>query len=169
MLVRSKLPTSNQKGTCEGCNRSNCQVCNYMVKSEVFENSDKSRNFTIRHGNFNCNSKFVVYRLICKTCNKQYVGSTKTAFRLRFNNYKSHFRSFCERQNAGTLQQGRVVPQAGLFSHFTQHDHHGMADWKFQIIDSSKTEVHLRERESFWQYKLKTFLPIGLNERSVPT
>ena len=44
-----------------------------------------------------------------------------------------------------------------------------MDDWKFQIIDSANSEKALRERESFWQYKLNTFLPIGLNERGVST
>jgi len=56
----------------------------------------------------------VVHWLICKTCDKQYIGNTLTAFRLRFNKYKSQFRSFCECQNAGTLHRkegkGRVVP-----------------------------------------------------------
>jgi len=50
-------------------------------------------------GEYNCNSKFVIYRLIYKTRDKQYIGSTQTAFRLRFNNYKSHVWSLCEREN----------------------------------------------------------------------
>ena len=122
----------------------------------------------MRKGDLNCSSKFVIYRLVCKTCSKQYVGSTITPFRSRFNNYKSHFRAFCERKSKGTLNQGRVVPQVGLFKHFTQDGHNGMADWDFQLIDKSDNETQLRERELFWQYKLNTFLPIGLNERSVP-
>jgi len=101
-----------------------------------FENSDKSRTFTIRRGKYNCNSKCAIYRLICKPCDKQYIGSTQTAFRLKVNNYKSHFRSFCERQNAG-IKEGFM---------------------KFQIIDSSNTEPELRIRKSFWQHKLNTFL-----------
>ena len=44
-----------------------------------------------------------------------------------------------------------------------------MQDWQFQIIDCAQNEGQLRQRESFWQFKLKTFLPIGLNERSVST
>ena len=87
------------------------------MNSESFTNSDGSRTFTIRTGNFNCNSNFVVYRLVCKTCDKQDIGSTKTAYRLGLNNYKSHFRSFCEGKYAGTLQQSRV-PQVVLLSSF---------------------------------------------------
>ena len=169
ILVRSKLPNVHKTGSCKGCGKSNCQVCDFLLNSSDFSNSEGNRNFSIRKGDFTCNSKFVIYRLICKTCNQQYVGSTKTAFRLRFNNYKSHFRSYCERRNAGTLNRGRVVPQAGLFSHFLQNNHHGMEDWQFQIFDSANSEVQLRDWESFWQHRLNTFLPIGLNDRSVPT
>ena len=85
--VRSKLPRGESEGSCQGCNRSNCQVCKFVKNSESFTNSDSSITFTIRRENFNCNSNCVVYRLLCNTCDKQYIGSTKTAFRLRF---KSH-------------------------------------------------------------------------------
>ena len=168
VLVRSKLRTKHKLGSCKACGKRNCQVCNFLLETSQFSNSSGNRNFSIRTEDFNCNSKFVIYRLICKSCNKQYVGSTKTAFRLRFNNYKSHFRSYCELKNAGTLQNGKSIPQAGLFAHFLHNNHHGMEDWRFQIIDCSNTEGQLRERESFWQFKLETFLPVGLNERSVP-
>ena len=168
MLVRSKLPSNNRVGSCKACNHILCQICDVLVDSDTFENSDRTRTFSIRWGEFNCSSKFVIYRLICSTCNMQYVGST-VAFRKRFNNYKSHFRKFCERQNAGTLNKGKKVPQAHLFAHFTQTGHHRMEDWQFQIIDGANSEKTLRERESFWQYKLDTFSPKGLNERGVST
>ena len=169
ILVRSKLSSGFHPGFCRGCGKSNCQICDFILDSSEFFNSGKDRKFLIRKGDFNCNSRLVIYRIICKTCCKQYVGSTKTTFRIRFNNCMSHFRSYCERRNAGTLNWGSVVPQMGLFSHFVQSDHNGLEDWQFQIIDSSNSEMQLRERESFWQHRLKTFLPIGLNERSVPT
>ena len=132
ILVRSKLPNVHKTGSCKGCGKSNCQVCDFLLNSSDFSNSEGNRNFSIRKGDFTC-----------KTCNQQYVGSTKTAFRLRFNNYKSHFRSYCERRNAGTLNRGRVVPQVRLFSHFLQNSHHGMEDWQFQIFDSAGAGVIL--------------------------
>ena len=169
ILVKSKLPSERKQGTCKGCGRSNCQVCNFLLNSSTFSDSGGNREFSIRKGDFNCNSKIVVYRLRCKTCGKLYVGSTITKFRERLNNYKSHFTSYCKRRDAGTLHIGTRVPQAKLFAHFLQDDHHGTSDWEFQIIDGAYKETQVRERESFWQHKLKTFLPIGLNERSVPT
>ena len=140
----------------------NCQVCKLLVKQIFFTDMNESRKYYLRKGKFNCNSFLVVYLFSCKKCKKQYVGSTTGKFRLRVNNYKSHFRKFCERKAAGTLSHSPVVPQAGLFQHFCEGGHEGMSDWNFQIIDSSNNEEQLRKRESFWQYKLETFLPKGL-------
>ena len=38
---------------------------------------------------FDCDSTDTVYLTECEKCSKQYVGSTITSFRKRFNNYKS--------------------------------------------------------------------------------
>ena len=54
------------------------------------------------------------------------------------------------------------IPQASF------HAHHGMDDWVVKLIDQAYDEPMLRKKESFWQYKLKTFMPNGLNERDVP-
>ena len=48
----------------------------------------------------------MVYLLECNVCGVQYVGSTNTPFRLRFNNYKACNRKF---------SQGSSVPQAEFF------------------------------------------------------
>ena len=125
--------------------------------------------FNIRKGDLNCNSKFVVYLLRCKVCGKQYVGSTITKFRERFNNYKSQFRRYWERKQAGKSDPGKDISQGKLFEHFCERDHHGMDDWSFKIIDQADSLKRVRERESFWQYKLNSFYPKGLNDREVPT
>ena len=36
---------------------------------------------------FNCNAPYVVYQFDCVVCGCQYVGSTSTIIRLRFNNH----------------------------------------------------------------------------------
>ena len=110
----------------------------------------------------------VVYQISCKTCNVQYLGSSKGPFRLRFNNYKSHHRAFLDRMSKGTLGTGKSVPQRELHSHFAQSDHNGIEDMQFTLIDSGPNNVITRKRETFWQYKLETFEPKGLNIRNVP-
>ena len=89
----------------------------------------------------------------------QYVGSTSTPFRCRFNNYKARFRKF---------SSGSSVPQMDLFRHFSEENHHGfLEDIRIKIID----RLVGRDRicESFWQYKLDTFTPRGLTVRPVET
>ena len=156
ILVRAKLPQrSGAPGCCQGCGRRNCQVCKFMTGGDTFGNKEGTRTFNLRKGILNCNSKYVVYKLQCKTCQSQYIGSTITPVRIAL---------IIIRVNLGHFS---MAPQAHLFSHFTQEGHNGMADWSFQLIDQSNNTRNLRERESYWQFKLDTFAPKGLNDRFV--
>jgi len=101
----------------------------------------------------------VVYLVNCKTCAKQYVGSSTPKFRFRFNNYKSCYR----KHHAGFNN----VPQSSFHAHFDQPDHNGMADWSFILIDQGENLNATRRKESLWQHRLNTFIPDGLNERDV--
>ena len=64
-----------------------------MSNSEHFHSNIDSREYRINYS-FNCDSSNVVYLLECTVCGVQYVGSTCTPFRLRFNNYKACSRKF---------------------------------------------------------------------------
>ena len=110
-----------------------------------------------------------MYLAQCKTCSIQYVGSTKNKARARLNNYKSQYRKYVEQRDNKTLGVGKAVPQAHFHAHFAQHDHHGIDDMSFKLIDTARTEEELRRRESFWIYKLTTMSPRGLNVRDVVT
>ena len=170
VLVRSKLKTVDfQPGSCNKCNRSNCDVDSLLDDSNTFTNAEGDRVFHLRKGFLNCKSKFVVYKLRCRTCGLQYVGSTITQFNLRINNYKSQFKKYVERKENGHPNPGHKIAQAGLFEHFCSLGHHKKDDWSFQIIDQADTVQRLRECESFWQHKLNCFIPHGLNKREVPT
>ena len=166
-LVRAKLRQENlEPNICRGCNRSNCLVCDVLVNSDTFYNNEGNREFKLRKGVLSCSTDHVIYCLTCKTCNKKYVGSTTTPFRRRYNNYKSHFKTYkWEVANKKKIS----VPQAGLFAHFLQEGHNETKDWSFQLIDRCVGREKLLQRESFWQYRLGTFLPAGLNDREVPT
>ena len=60
---------------------------------EHFHSNIDSREYRINYS-FNCDSSDIVYLLECAVCGVQYVGSTCTPFRLRFNNYKACSRKF---------------------------------------------------------------------------
>ena len=95
-----------------------------------------------------------MYLLGCKVCGKQYVGSTFTSCRARFNNYKSSSRKF---------SSGVAVSQAELVRYFTEANHHGFLDVSFQFID--RVFRVSRHKEGFWQFRLQSFMPEGLNVR----
>ena len=116
----------------------------YSTKSTTFKSFSNSGVYHIRPEYLNCSSQFAVYLISCKTCRKQYLGST-VDFRLRFNNYKCAHKNFLK---------GKEVKQESFH-------------WEIKIIDQGKDADDIRRRESFWQYKLDTFQPNGLNDREV--
>ena len=96
--------------------------------------------------------------MTCKKCALQYVGSTITNFRLRFNNHKSRIRKHEK------LAQAEKLADDLLYRHFCSEGHNGLSDVKIQLIDQVNGEEHLREKEGQWAYRLKTLVPNGLND-----
>ena len=86
-----------------------------------------------------------------------YVGKAKTKFRYRFNTYKSKHKAF--------RKGNQKVPQKRFHAHYCLDGHSGIDDWNFVIFEQCETHEQLKERETFWQHRLKTFYPIGLNEK----
>ena len=117
-LVRAMLPKiqTERSESCFECGRVRCHVCSFMSKSSSFNCNVSGREYDIG-GNFACDSSGVVHQFWCKVCGTQYVGSTFTSFRARFNHYKSPSRN---------VSSGVPVTQAELFKHFTEANHHGI-------------------------------------------
>ena len=170
ILVRAKVPKEQVPSDwgCRGCNgRSDCKVCQAITDNTHFASNVTGQTFEIRGGPYHCNSKDIVYLMECKTCAIQYVGScvkkkknSDNRFRSRYNNYTTQHRNHCK---------GMSVSQSALHAHFAQADHNGIEDMTFKIIDCASNPTEVRKRESFWQYKLRTFMPSGLNDRDVDT
>ena len=159
ILVRAKLPAIIKgPGESKNCGGKRCGVCEFVNNSSTFTDKNGQATYEIRGDRMNCNSSNVVYLVQCETCRIQYVGSTSTKFRLRFNNYRSCFRKH---------NSNEVVPQLSFHAHFNQEGHNGINDWLFTFIDQARDVNALRRKECFWQHKLNTFCPNGLNERDV--
>ena len=161
ILVRAKLKPifSQGGGESKQCRKKACTVCSNVKETTNFTSKITGKTYNIRSQNpINCDSSFVVYLLTCKNCGIQYVGSCTTKFRARFCNYRS-----CQK-----LHLAKTVPQQELHEHFDLPGHSGFSDFEFTLIDQDKTLKNVRRREVFWQYKLDTFLPKGLNDREVP-
>ena len=121
ILVRAKLHSGgegscNTRG-CTPCGKSRCQVCSVMCDSKTFRSHSTNKEYQINFS-FDCDSSDVVYLMECRVCGVQYVGSTCTPFRTRFNNYKACGRKFYGGSSG--------IPQAEFFRHFTGGAHGGI-------------------------------------------
>ena len=108
-----------------------------MREGDTFHNFDSTRSFKNFSGRYDCNSDHVVYLLQCESCDKKYVGSTKTKFRRRFNVYKSYFRTHARKHNENSLDKGKPVPQVSFFNHFFEDGHNGSFRVGIKIIDGA--------------------------------
>ena len=70
------------------CGKVRCKMGNYVKPGTTFVRNVDKRSFHINHF-FDCDSSGIIYLITCRKCNKQYVVSTTTSFRIRFNNHKS--------------------------------------------------------------------------------
>ena len=71
--------------------RESVRYVTFWVCGNISVNNKTGKEFSINY-NLDCNSSNVVYLISCKKCNVQYVESTTTRFRTRFNNQKSRAR-----------------------------------------------------------------------------
>ena len=92
------------------------------------------RSYNINY-QLDCNSN-VVYLITCKVCRLQYVGSTSTKFRLRFNNHKSRLGAHSRASNIDRESDDFV------YKHFHGPGHQGLQYVSVQIID----KVHNNEK-----------------------
>ena len=153
-VVRASLPNLNSTLGSEPCGTRNCQVCQFIVNTDTFNPITTDKSFKISKGPLNCNSKKVVYLSECQKCKNPYVGKAQTKFRMSWNNYRSTRKSFKTKKRE---------TQKLFHGHFVQDDHESKDDWQFTLIDQCSAE--LRKSEVYWQHRLKTLFPNGLNER----
>ena len=97
------------------------------------------------------------YFISCKTCHKQYAGSSEE-FSARLNNYRCVHRKYCKNMK---------VKQKSFHTHFADGVHSGEGDWEVRLIDQSDSAEDLRKTESFWQQELDIFQPNVLNGHEV--
>ena len=147
--MRAKIPQIKSKGWCGPCKKLRCETCKHIVPTRNFTSSTSKRTYLIRPENLNCRSKNVVYLIFCKTCHKQYTGSSE-GLRARFNNYRCAHRNYCKNM---------TVKQESFHAHFADGVHSGEGNWEVRLIDQSDSTEDLRKGESFQ--------PSGLNEREV--
>ena len=108
------------------CNSLSISKIESVKTSSIFESTVEKKSFHINHS-FDCGSSRVVYLITCKRCATQYVGSTITEYRKRFNNHKSSMNLYGKGQ--------RWTCGEHLYSYFFEEGHLGLEDLEVQIRD----------------------------------
>ena len=143
-LVRAKLRPLDQtprgnRGT-HKCTNNRCDVCNYLVVGDIFSSHVTGASYTVNH-RLDCNSRYVVYLISCKVCGVQYVGSTTTEFRLRFNNHKSLLRAHSKMSAANKDKDDTI------YKRFHSDEHHDLRDIEVHLIDKVNAKDNLLAKE----------------------
>ncbi|CAN7976705.1 unnamed protein product [Ixodes persulcatus] len=146
-LVNSRLNTSLSNDECKPCTKPGCLVCKQMQHTSSASSTQSQFSLKIR-GNLTCDSSNVIYLLECSVCKMQYIGQTKTAFRTRFNNHKSHSKS---------------LPSLALSKHLSL-PHHSFEKLSVTILETGfKSDREREQRESYLIYRFNT-IDKGINE-----
>ena len=118
-LVRSKVKirdSNDEKNGVYKCGNIYCDICNVLYLSNKFQSIVTRKRYHINF-KFDSNNVKVIFLLTCKSCKKQYVGSTVRTFRLRFNQYNSNIQ--------GYGKEKRGFKQEKLREHFFCPNHSG--------------------------------------------
>ena len=65
----------------------------------------------------------------------------------------------------GLIEKKHELSQQRFHEHYQQCNHNGIDDWQFTLIEQSERYEKLKERETFFEHRFKTFNPYGLNEK----
>jgi len=133
---------------CKPCNGKKCQTCDLISTNSNFRSTTYNKTIPIQT-DCNCDTKDIIYLITCTKCNIQYVGESGQKLRDRINNHKS------------TIRTGKLTPIA---IHFNSNDH-SIENLSVNIIETFNTNnlMHRRTREYYWQLRLGTIYPKGLN------
>lgn len=164
-LVRSNLinktfnpkQTNNEISKISGsfslCNAKRCTCCRFHTKqTNIFKSEAYNRTFSINQI-LNCKSTSVIYLITCRKCKLQYVGETKRSIQARLLEHRSNINTFKNQP---------------ISNHFNTANH-TVNDLEIiaieQVTSDKKTTIIRRQREQYWQNKIGSKYPLGLNEQ----
>ena len=167
ILVKSKYRETeenqdNQEQGVSKCKNRRCSWCKNIKEGKKFTSNSTKKEYNIRH-KLTCNSPWVIYLAECRNHPKQYTGKSQWPLNIRFNNTRNH------------LRIGQV--NCTLVEHFLNSNDCNFEDHlilmpieQIKIAKDPNKSMEekkkiLAQREIFWQNKLQTFIPHGLNKR----
>ena len=136
-----RLETSSPEAGCSKCSK--CKVvCPVLVEGKRFKSENTQKIYTIRQ-KLTCDSDWLIYLCTCRKCGGQYVGKSKTKFKLRHSNHKREIKT----------------KMGGLGHHYGGDTGCGYENFSVILIEQVKfkTMDFLAEREVYWQNQLRVY------------
>ena len=137
----------HQDRGCFKCGR--CKVaCPVLKETNTFQSTNTGRKYKIKE-RLECTSDWVIYLITCLKCRGQYIGKSKTSFKVRHSNHKVEIRN----------QRG------GLGQHYGGPGGCGYQNVSITLIEQvrKKNMKFLADRELFWQHQLRGYVENGHN------
>ena len=157
ILVRSKLRTDKQTNVTKGSFRSgkNCITCRYITDGRTNYTFSATGEMRTIHDHIDCNSKNLIYMILCLRCHKQYIGETKRRLKYRFNEHRQPL--------------DRPTPSSrhtAVSDHFLS-DNHSPNDIELILLDliHSSRDALRKAREAYLIERGQTLEPKGKNKR----
>ena len=160
-LFGAVLPTVDAEGISRPCvgRKRSCEVCKLVNDTFLLKRRDTNK--TVNKDPPDCNSKHVIYSFECNQNQYPftYVGSTKTKFKCRRNNYKLTHRNFRKKyieKDLTIVIQKRELKQKLFHEHYCSEGHHRNENWSVTIIEQFEDLDLHRKKELYWINRLNT-------------
>ncbi|KAI8781018.1 E3 ubiquitin-protein ligase XIAP X8 [Biomphalaria glabrata] len=147
ILVHTKLHNiSSEPGTWP-CKRRNCQTCKHTLATPTVT----CPKMTIKiSGKFNCNSRGVIYAIICSRCQMVYIGNTGRTLKTRLQEHLRDIRNFATKP---------------VSIHFNNPHHRGTTDLLVTAIQQCNDKNTRLQIENKLIYMSGTLQPNGINNQ----
>ena len=135
-----------EKG-CFKCGK--CRVaCPVLKEAKTFQSTNTGRKYNIKE-RLDCTSDYVIYLITCQKCRGQYIGKSKTIFKVRHSNHKVEIRNL----------------RGGLGQHYGGPGGCGYQNVSIILIEQvrEKNMKYLADRELYWQHQLRGYVENGYN------
>ena len=124
-----------------------CRVaCPILNETKIFQSTNTGKKNRIQQ-RLDCTSDWLIYLVTCKKYKGQYIGKSKTIFKLRHSNHKMEIKN----------QRG------GLGQHYSGPGGCGYENVSITLIEQveQKNMKFLADRELYWQHQLRGYVENG--------
>lgn len=158
-LVKVKsLALGNKFGKTTPCQQKNCGCCGSINRSEEFVVNGKR----VKSAPGSCTTYNIIYLVLCKICNKPYVGRSVRMLRVRFGEHRRAFYKIIKGTRVDVDDDANSI---GLHL-YTEHGLHDKTDFNNNVSacileNASPSSIDVKEHR--YIHLLKSLRPSGMN------